>query len=761
MAIRLWPQDYERKDHITKAEKSLLRNAARNFKSGHIAVSIDPVGMSTATVKMGMYISPDEGLITFSIYQGPLDAKLISRYKMYVGMVEDKIYDRLLDSKMLVVRNGSYKTLKFPYKHIIIFPDEKVGSVSASPAQIEQLKNYATLGFFRPISSKGQEKTIAELGIFEGVRKSYDSSFTQLSDQECRAIFERLAPEYTVVMSETEHIQVVEKKNAATERNLRITGKELEYKTFFLDEYQVAQVNDMGTGHRVILANPGAGKSVLLLSKAFKYASLYKDSKVLLTCYNSNLADSYNFKRACANYGNNNNLYIMTFHKFVKKIYDECLHIRIESNIVPDEEVQTCIEMIRGGKVDLSFKAIFIDEVQNFDPLYLELCYLLLEKGEDTTFLMAGDLNQAVRAQSRRGDVPWKRINGVRLDFTGRVRYIEKNYRNSREIGEYIYGMLNLMNNRFSMLGMINSLEYEYNSFTMGQNPTVALKIKTGIDRMKIKQELASAIKEIVESYKVSYSDIAILFPVRKKAYLRYYFLRWLEDALKEADIPYSMIISSDDNPTGRTRYSNTNGVVISTIESSLGLDFKAVILAGLYPYNYIFPSETSSKEIRSWSSIKSMSEEEQNLVQSQMRSIYTACSRARDILYVLSDLKSGTPMDEIISKAAGKKAIQENQAQSQAQSPKKALDRTLKETVITKAKKLFAADKPKQVADHMRVKAVIQETGKDTTFIIDLAKYPLQKKLIGKKVGDSFQFGTKNTTYEITEIESNPSGNK
>ena len=29
MAIRLWPKDYERKEHITKAEKSLLRYAAR------------------------------------------------------------------------------------------------------------------------------------------------------------------------------------------------------------------------------------------------------------------------------------------------------------------------------------------------------------------------------------------------------------------------------------------------------------------------------------------------------------------------------------------------------------------------------------------------------------------------------------------------------------------------------------------------------------------------------------------------------------
>ena len=45
------------------------------------------------------------------------------------------------------------------------------------------------------------------------------------------------------------------------------------------------------------------------------------------------------------------------------------------------------------------------------------------------------------------------------------------------------------------------------------------------------------------------------------------------------------------------------------------------------------------------------MSEAEQNLVQSQMRSIYTACSRARDILYVLSDLKPGSPMEEILKK--------------------------------------------------------------------------------------------------------------
>mgnify|MGYP000512558637 CR=1 FL=1 len=145
-----------------------------------------------------------------------------------------------------------------------------------------------------------------------------------------------------------------------------ITGKELEYKTFFFDEYQVGVVNDMGKGHRVILANPGAGKSVLLLSKAFKYASLYKGSNVLLTCYNSNLADSYNFKRSCANFGKDIKLFIMTFHKLVKKIYEECLHSHCASNIATEEEIQKCIDMVKQGKVKLRFKAIFIDEVQIF-----------------------------------------------------------------------------------------------------------------------------------------------------------------------------------------------------------------------------------------------------------------------------------------------------------------------------------------------------------------------------------------------------------
>lgn len=652
MPIRLWPADYERKEHITSAEKFLLRNASRTFNSGHFVIGIDPLGMSTSEVHMGMYISPNDGLITFSIYNDLIDELKLNEYKLYVSYIENLIYGRLLNSKVLIVRENDIKCLKFPYKHIILFPNEKAKQKSSVRENCSELSGYAAIDFFRPVTSDGKEKHISQLGIFNCIRKPFDKTFSALSDLECRAIFERLAPEYTVVINESENITIKETTTHLPDDAFKITGNEHEYKTFFLDEYQVAQINDMGKGHRVILANPGAGKSVLLLSKAFKYACMFKESKVLLTCYNNNLADSYEFKRDCADFGNNKNLFIMTFHKLVNEIYVKFLNKRCVSAFATDDEIRDCIDLAKSGKLNLHFKAIFIDEVQIFNPLYLELCYYLLEKDDpDHVFLMAGDLNQTIRKLSRRGDAPWKQINGVNLDFTGRVRYIEKNYRNSKEIAEYISYMLKHINKRLSMLELINSMEYEYNSFKIGEKPSLALKVKTGINRIDIQKELGVAIKEIVSEYDISYSDIAIIFPYKKHSSVKYNFLDWVIRLLNQENIPYSMIISSDKADSERKRYSRTSGVVLTTIDSSLGLDFKAVILAGLYPYGFVFGDNGYRKEITSWMDIKKMNDNDQTQVQSQMRAIYTACSRARDILYVLSDIKPNTPMEEILKK--------------------------------------------------------------------------------------------------------------
>ena len=273
MTLRIWPKDFERKNHITKEEKALLRNASQNLRDGHFVVGVDPVGMSSAKVHMGFYIAPNKGLLTYSIYTDLMDENLVEIYKNYVLMVECKIHARLLDSKMLIVRNGEKKALKFPYRHVIIFANEKPATLGARAA-LKELEPYAYVQFLNPIGKRQNIGKLIDVEIANDCRVAYDQSFTHISEQECKAIFERLAPEYTVVIHEQDPVEVKQTKTQPTEQDFRITGKELEYKTFFLDEYQVALVNDMGKGHRVLLANPGAGKSVLLLSKAFKFASL-------------------------------------------------------------------------------------------------------------------------------------------------------------------------------------------------------------------------------------------------------------------------------------------------------------------------------------------------------------------------------------------------------------------------------------------------------------------------------------------------------
>lgn len=648
MAIKIWPKDFEKKEHINSCERFLLRNAMRNCKEGSFVIGIDPVGFSTDKVHMGMYISPSEGLITFSIVPGKIDPASVAGYLMMEKTIEKSIYDRLLNSRLLIVRSDEKKILKFPYKHIFIFPDEDIPVTSCDADTLLSFAGCSAVRFFIPTTAKNRPKFMRDLHIFDGIRMPYDSNFMRISEEENLAIFERLAPEYTVVLKEKDEVEVPEVSYDLPAESEEINGDEVEYRTFYLDEYQVAQINDMGRGHRVMLANAGAGKSVLLLSKAFKYASMYKDKNILLTCYNNNLADSYRFKKNCAglNSDKHRKLYILTLHKLVAKLFKECAGKTIEG-FATDEQIQECIDLVNSNQIKIRFKAIFIDEVQIFSPLYLELCYALLEKNEDSLFLMAGDLNQTVRNQSRRGDAPWKKINDGRLDFTGRVKYIEKNYRNSPEISGFLNRMLVYMNAYLSKFKMINIDEFEYDLFEKGVSENVALKVKTGISRGDIQRETVNAVKEICEKYHIGYSEIAVLYPVKDNKPLNYHIQYWIKKAFEENNIPSSFISTTDDGT--KTTYSNSNGVVISSIDSSLGLDFRAVVLTGLYPYTYVFDENGHRHRLSKWEAIKDLSDDAKESTQVQMRKLYTACSRAREVLYVLSDAETGTVIDDII----------------------------------------------------------------------------------------------------------------
>uniref|UniRef100_UPI0025930C25 3'-5' exonuclease n=1 Tax=uncultured Clostridium sp. TaxID=59620 RepID=UPI0025930C25 len=98
----------------------------------------------------------------------------------------------------------------------------------------------------------------------------------------------------------------------------------------------------------------------------------------------------------------------------------------------------------------------------------------------------------------------------------------------------------------------------------------------------------------------------------------------------------------------GASKHINGEGVIITTIDSALGLDFNTVILTGLYPLQYVIKDKSFYK-VKSWTELKEKEESDKEIYISNLRKIYTACSRARENLYILSDLDSNTPINDFI----------------------------------------------------------------------------------------------------------------
>lgn len=178
MSVKIWPSEFEKKEHINAAERFLLRNAMRNLKDGCFVIGIDPVGFATEKVHMGMYISPNEGLITFSIIQGNMDSVSLTEYLAMEKVLEPVIYERLLNPKLLIARSGDKKILKFPYKHIFIFPNEEIPVTSCDADTLLSFAPYSAVRFFIPVTAKNRPKFLKDLRIFDNIRMPYDSNFT-------------------------------------------------------------------------------------------------------------------------------------------------------------------------------------------------------------------------------------------------------------------------------------------------------------------------------------------------------------------------------------------------------------------------------------------------------------------------------------------------------------------------------------------------------------------------------------------------------
>lgn len=182
--------------------------------------------------------------------------------------------------------------------------------------------------------------------------------------------------------------------------------------------------------------------------------------------------------------------------------------------------------------------------------------------------------------------------------------------------------------------------------FEEGIGEDTTYQVRSGIRKGNIQKEIVDAVKDIVSKNDLDYSDIAILYPQKDNKGERYYIQHWVKKALEKSNIPYSCV-NEMENGQG-VSLSNEYGVVVSSIDAIEGLEFKAVILTGLYPFAYFGDGKGHRIKLNDWDAINELMDEQRLAIQMEMTKLYKACLRAKEVLYVINDIETDSIIDDI-----------------------------------------------------------------------------------------------------------------
>jgi hypothetical protein len=616
------PKRFQDSTFLNAEDRAIYRLVIKTMNQGYISIGTNPL-IKTEKNKIGIAICPDKGVFIFSIFDKVNEPSQF--YQVHQYIVEHFMTSSAYKMKQWLIENEVFRRnqeydLKFPIYFGAIFPNLVYEHVKYNP----ELFKFGAHIFFKELRN-GNFKNVND--IFDYIKSSYQFQFNTIDNNLAHQIIYKIHPEYCVVVFE-------DNKNIPSLQMTQVSKKVMEsrIKAFILDEEQIHLINEIKTGYYLTLANPGSGKSVILLSQAYRLSCIQDDS-VLITCYNRNLRDRYALLKDLSGFNNRHNLSIYTFHQLLRKLMDDVSPgFQYDENQpdLYDISADLVFDYLSTTTSRYKFKAIFIDEIQLFDPKWIEICYMLLEKPiEDSYLQMYGDLNQDVRAAKRKGKASWQNTN---LDFRGRVKVFRKNYRNTRQIHEYLHSMISVINNRLEKLDLdINTEDSSVTTLITERKGLVPMIFKT--DKIQLAPRVLSTIQTIAKNYSVSYNDIAVLYPFRTHKYHDYQPIPDIQKLLADQHIPFCEISGED-----KQAIFEAHGVTFCTIDSSLGLDFKVVILSALYPMNFIYSQ--GILKIPPFS--KLVLSDQKNYYDDFIkyaRQIYTAASRARDILVIIDDL--------------------------------------------------------------------------------------------------------------------------
>ena len=655
--MQLYPEKYDKLE-LDSSERSFVRTIERAFSErdfGYFVLHINPRRRITDSGSAELFdlLICDEGILLFRFININNTLAAISTLNAMSNltvfdMLLGDIRNKLKESNYLVDENSQ---LKFSFSVCFVFPRISFSEIytQIGEASVNFAKDHCLFSDdIISLRKEGAEALMPRFSIKE-----------RISEDDVNCIFQRLCPEITIPKKQAiNEYSVIDSKD---ERLEEIDRSVISYR---LDSWQIDVVNKINKGNQLILACAGSGKSVLLISKCFKLASLNPDKQFLITCYNRNLFDYYQWAIAQAGF-RDKNVQCVTFYGLCKRLLEKN-YISLPTSYHNQEELyfsnlfNKANEALQDNRIRDRFFGVFIDEVQIFKPEWYRFCFNLLKSKDENShyFVIAGDKSQDIKANIKHGKAPWQGGGEQYPEYRGKTLPIERNYRNSKPINDAIDRFVEHAISKGQLFGVDLSSDPELflrgTAYRSGHEPSL-IELSEYSNEGEAKA-ICDSVKELINQ---GYSEVDIAIIVYNKVdqytsrgwATRYYsLLPYIKRRFYDEGWEDPAILMAGEN-TGTT-YGSRRGITIATIEGSLGLDFRAVVLAGLRPLGKYEKARIDDDllEVQGEELADRLEGFKKNI-----NYVYTGCTRARDELtIVLSAPKGESIYMDLLREAIG-----------------------------------------------------------------------------------------------------------
>jgi hypothetical protein len=334
-----------------------------------------------------------------------------------------------------------------------------------------------------------------------------------------------------------------------------------------LDRRQEALARGLGDGHRVIRGVAGSGKTLVLTFRARHLAQLRPKDRLLVTCYNRALAGS--LRRQL---GDLKNVEIRTIDQVISRLVLQAGgNVDFNDHSALADRADVALAVLDRGST-AHYDHVLVDEAQDFPTSALQLCVRLLADGS-SSLLVVADAAQNIY----RNAFTWKAAG---INASGRTRVLEVGYRNTREVLEFAHDFLIRGGDVRLDSGAEPSDESAVIPPTLstrhGPVPVVLSSDSPEMECLTIAKFCAERIAKGSAP-----SSVAVLYGSRWAR--SFNWVDGLKRTLTSLGIAYSWA-TDPDRPAGKdTLGADPDRVVISTIHSAKGLEWRHVVLVAIF----------------------------------------------------------------------------------------------------------------------------------------------------------------------------------